>query len=121
MKTKSIEKIIKLIVKLGLFFAHCDGSYSAKERSFISHFVEKLADMGNIDDIKDVLGDSINKTYTLDEVVADTNDLLDDFQGNDRAAIKATLLGFAQQVINSDNNECKAELANLDAWWSKLI
>ena len=70
MNTKSIEKIIKLIVKLGLFFAHCDGSYSAKERSFISHFVEKLADMGNIDDIKDVLGDSINKTYTLDEVKA---------------------------------------------------
>jgi len=121
MNTKSIEKIIKLIVKLGLFFAHSDGSYSAKERSFIAHFVEKLADMGDIDDIKDVLGDSINKAYTLDEVVAETNDLLDDFQGNDRAAIKATLLGFAQQVIGSDNNECKAEMQALDAWWDKLI
>jgi len=121
MNTDSIEKIIKLIVKLGLFFAHCDGSYSAKERSFITRFVEKLADKGDIDDIKDVLGDSINKTYTLDEVITETNNLLDDFEGNDRAAVKATLLGFAQQVIQSDNNECKVEIENLDAWWDKLI
>lgn len=121
MNTNAISKIIKLIVKLGLFFAHCDGTYSAKERSFITNFIQKLADKGNVDDLKAILGDSINKTYSLDEIVADTNDLLDDFEGNDRAAIKATLLGFVQQVINSDNNECKAELANLDAWWSKLI
>lgn len=121
MNTNAISKIIKLIVKLGLFFAHCDGTYSAKEQSFISNFIQKLASQGNVEDLKAVLGDSINRAYTLDEIVADTNDLLDDFQGNDRAAIKATLLGFAQQVINSDNNQDRAELAYLDAWWKKLI
>jgi len=121
MNTKSIDKTIKLIVKVGLFFAHCDGTYSAKERSFITRFIEKLSDMGDVEDIKGIIGDSVNHTYTLDEVVADTNDLLDDFEGNERAAIKATLLGFAQQVINSDNNECKTEIDNLNAWWKKLI
>lgn len=121
MNTNAISKIIKLIVKLGLFFAHCDGTYSDKERSFITNFIQKLASQGNVDDLKAILGDSINRAYTLDEIVADTNDLLDDFQGNDRAAIKATLLGFAQQVINSDSNQDRAELAYLDAWWKKLI
>lgn len=116
METKAIQKIITLVAKTGLFFANADGKYDVKERSFIDGFLNKLSQIGSVDEIKDELADCLNKTYTLESIVADTKDLLDDFNPTEQAAIKQTLALFVDQVIDADSMERPIEKQNFDAW-----
>ena len=46
MNTKPIEKVIWLVAKTGLFFAHADGRYDVREKNFIEGFIDKLAAIG---------------------------------------------------------------------------
>jgi len=120
MDTKSVEKIVNLVVKTGLFFAAADGKYDVKEKKFIANFIDKLSQIGPVDDVKDLLEDTINHKYGLAEIISETNDLLDDFEERERAAIKIMLLGFVEQVIAADGIQHKVERQNMEAWWQSL-
>lgn len=120
MDKKPIEKVIKLVAKTGLFFAHADGEYDVREKKFIDGFIDKLAQIGPVDEVKAELEVSLAKAYTLDEIVAETKDLLVSFNMPEQDVIKLTLRQFVANVINSDCVEKKAETELFRDWIKAL-
>ncbi len=120
MDKKPIEKVIKLVTKTGLFFAHADGVYDVREKKFINSFIDKLAEIGPVDEVKAEIEGSLTKTYTLEEIVAETKDLLKDFNEPEQDVIKLTLRQFVTNVINSDYVEKKAESELFETWKKAL-
>ena len=112
----SIGKVITLAAKTGLFFANADGDYDIREKEFIESYISKLESIGPVDEVRGSLESILNQNPTLDEVIADTNNLLADFNGFERALIKATLTQFIQKVIACDGEKCEAEMENFKAW-----
>ncbi|MCR4765633.1 MAG: hypothetical protein K5856_05620 [Bacteroidaceae bacterium] len=118
--TKPIEKVIWLIAKTGLFFAHADGKYDVREKNFIKGFIDKLAEIGPVDDIKEKLESSLQHNYKLEDIVSETKDLLAYFNPAEQSVIKLTLTQFVNNVITSDYVENKAE-SDLFIEWKKAL
>ncbi|MBQ8071324.1 MAG: hypothetical protein IJ202_10800 [Bacteroidales bacterium] len=112
----SIGKVITLAAKTGLFFAKADGHYDVREQEFIESYIAKLEAIGPVDEVRGSLESMLQLTPTLDEVVADTNALLADFNGFEQALIKATLIAFVKKVIACDGEKCEQEMKNFEAW-----
>lgn len=120
MDTKPIEKVIWLVAKTGLFFAHADGKYDVREKNFIEGFINKLAAIGPVDDVKAELESSLQKHYKLEDIVNETKDLLSDFNPAEQSVIKLTLSQFVTNVINADCVENKAESTLYEEWKKAL-
>ena len=120
MDTKPIEKVIWLVAKTGLFFAHADGKYDVREKNFIEGFIDKLAAIGPVDDVKAELENSLTKNYKLEDIISETKDLLSYFNPVEQGAIKITLTQFVTNVINADCVENKAETTLFKEWKKAL-
>ena len=120
MDTKPIEKVIWLVAKTGLFFAHADGKYDVREKNFIEGFIDKLAAIGSVEDVKAELESSLQKHYKLEDIVNDTKDLLSGFNPAEQSVIKLTLSQFVTNVINADCVENKAESILFEEWKKAL-
>ena len=119
---QSIELVVKLMAKTGLFFASIDGEYAQSEREFIENYISSLANVGPIDEVKDMLQNSLNVHFTLDEIIADTRQLLDYFpQGEDKQAIVLSMAHFIEQVILADGQEHPAEKEAFEQWANALV
>jgi hypothetical protein len=120
MDTKPIEKVIWLVAKTGLFFAHADGKYDVREKNFIVGFIDKLAAIGPVEDVKAELENSLQKQYKLEDIVNETKDLLSYFNPAEQSVIKVTLSQFVTNVINADCVENKKESALFEDWKKAL-
>lgn len=119
---QSIELVVKLMAKTGLFFAGIDGEYAQSEREYIENYISSLANVGPIDEVKDMLQNSLNVHFTLDEIIADTRQLLDYFpQGEDKQAIVLSMAHFIEQVILADGQEHPAEKEAFEQWANALV
>ena len=120
MDTIAIEKIIKLVAKTGLFFASADGVYSTRENKFIADFIGKLSEFGPTDEIDGYLNGLLQKAYTLDEVVAETKDLIAQFNPTEKTVILYMLKNFSQNVIKADGIAHPKEEEALVKWEEAL-
>ena len=120
METSAIEKIIKLVAKTGLFFASADGVYSTRENKFIADFIGKLSEFGPTDEIDGYLNGLLQKAYTLDDFVAETKDLVAEFNPTEKTVILYMLKNFAQNVIKSDGLSHPNEEKALKDWEEAL-
>lgn len=96
------EQLVQLLIKIGLFFANCDGDYDPREKKFIHNFFrnlelnhilvpgaydkEKLENIapGNIDSIMAEMESFVNKLHEGEKKLF--MDLIDDYiQGIIRA------------------------------------
>ena len=69
-----------------------------------------------------MLENSLNMRFTLDEIVADTRQLLTYFeQPEDKQAIVMSMYNFIQQVILADGVEHPAEKDALLKWANALV
>lgn len=109
------------MAKTGLFFAKADGNYDVKEKEFIEKFLTKLSKYGEVDDIKAKLEGYLDADITLDEVIADTKDLVDGFNKVEKAAILASVAGFIERVIRADGEKSEVETENFKAWKDALL
>ena len=116
MGTEAISKVIMLAAKTGLFFANADGNYNVAEKQFIESFIDKLAAIGPVDEVKDSLEGLLQRPLTLDEIEADTDSLLDEFNGLERMLVRATLTQFVQRVIAADGQKHEKEVELFEAW-----
>ena len=102
----SIELTVKLVAKTGLFFACVDGEYSESEKIFIENYINSLS----------------NVRFTLDEIVADTRQLLGYFpEVEDKKAIVMSMYNFIQRVITADGVEHPNEVEALQKWAEALV
>lgn len=115
-----MEKVlatIKLMAKTGLFFAHCDGNFGDREQHFINTFLSSILEVGDIDEqLKSDVKDSLNHTYTLDEIVGETRQLVEGFNDDERKAILFTVGQFIQKVISADERVESQEQENYKKW-----
>jgi len=116
MEKDAISKVIVLAAKTGLYFSHVDGSYDEKEKNFINSYIERLSQIGPVDEVKDELNEALNSTYTQEQVVEATKDLLSEFNGLDKALIKAVLTQYVRQVIKADGETAEAEQKAFKEW-----
>ena len=72
---EKLVNTIKLMAKSGLFFANCDGEVSIHEKEFIKNFLGSILEVGTIDEgLKNDVKDTLNHTYTLEDIIEETID-----------------------------------------------
>ena len=114
---QKLVNTIKLMAKTGLFFAHADGEYSDKEKKYVTDFVSGIENIGDLDsNLKQELLDTVNHTYTFEEIIDETHALLDGFDENEQNARKKSLKAFVNQVISIDGERKKVEQENYIRW-----
>jgi len=114
---QKIIDIIQLTAKTGLFFANCDGKYDDKEKDFIEGYIAGLEVIGDIDpQLKENVKASLDKTYTLDEITAETKQLLDGFNDEEQKQIIMAIDEFIRKLIRIDHRVDAAEKKNYAAW-----
>ncbi len=119
---QSIELVVKLMAKTGLFFASVDGEYADSERTFIENYINQLSAVGPVDEVKDMLENALNQHFTLDEIIDETRQLLTCFtQPEDKQAIVMSMANFIEQVIRADGVEHPAEKQAFLAWANALV
>jgi hypothetical protein len=119
---QSIELVVKLMAKTGLFFASVDGEYADSERTFIENYINQLSAVGPVDEVKDMLENALNQHFTLDEIIDETRQLLTYFtQPEDKQAIVMSMANFIEQVIRADGVEHPAEKQAFLAWANALV
>ncbi len=121
MDTEKIGKVIDLMAKTGLFFAKADGQYESGEAKFIEKFLGRLAQYGSVDDIKGKLEGYLEEEFTLDEIVKETNELVEGFNKVEKAAVLASIAGFIQKVISADGDKETEEVACFAAWKNQVM
>lgn len=114
---EKLENVVRLMAKTGLFFANCDGQYAQPEKDFIEGFIAQIEQIGTIDETlkKEVTG-AIDRKYTLEEIVRDTQEVLEGFNRDEQKAILLTIDAFVAKVIKADKRMAEAENANRMAW-----
>ena len=119
---QSIELTVKLVAKTGLFFACVDGEYSESEKIFIENYINNLAKVGPVDEVKEMLENALNVRFTLDEVIADTRERLGYVpEPEDKKAIVMSMFNFIQHVITADGVEHPNEVEALQKWAEALV
>ena len=117
MMNEKLSDSILLTAKAGLFFASCDGDFSQKEREFVEGYISSIEEVGEIpSELKEAVADTINHTYTLEEIIDDTLSLVEGFNEDERKAILFTLRQFILKAIASDSRVKEKEVASYDQW-----
>ncbi len=110
-------KLVKLAAEIGLFFAKVDSDYDEKEKNFIIDYIETLKQSNPLSEEEE---EEVKKLYshhlTLEEIIADTNDLLDNFVEEERFPLLNTLSVLINQVINADGVVTKEEAESFALW-----
>ena len=121
MDTKKIADVIDLMAKTGLFFAKADGQYEGGEKKFIEKFLGRLAEYGDVADLQPKLEGYLNESFTIEQIVDETNALVSDFNKVEKAAILAAISSFIQKVIKSDGEQESAEVAAYAVWKNAVL
>ncbi|MBO4821872.1 MAG: hypothetical protein J5548_10485 [Prevotella sp.] len=117
MMNDKLSNSILLTAKAGLFFASCDGDFSQKEREFVEGYISSIEEVGEIpSELKEAVADTINHTYTLEEIIDETLSLVEGFNDDERKAILFTLRQFILKAIASDSRVKEKEVASYDQW-----
>ncbi len=117
MNNDKLKDTIVLTAKAGLFFANCDGNFSEKENEFIEGYISSIEEVGEIPaELKAEVRDTLNHAYTLDGIIAETNNLVSGFNDDERKAILFTLRQFIMKVISADARVKTKEVENYDKW-----
>ena len=115
--TQAIERMVRLVAKTGLFFSCVDGEYADSERQFLRNYLEQLAKVGPVDEVKDMIEHAMDQPITFDEVVAETRELIAMFDSSfDKEMIEMSMFNFIDQIIKADGVEHPAEREYFIAW-----
>ena len=114
---EKLTNVVRLMTKTGLFFANCDGQYAQSEKSFIERFIAQMEQVGSVDEeLKCDVADATSRKYSFEEVVQDTQTLLDGFNSDERKVILLTIDAFIQKVIKADKRIAEAENIHYESW-----
>ncbi len=114
---EKLVKVVKLMAKTGLYFASCDGDYSQSEKDFLEAYVSGIESIGSIDDeLKQSVYSTFDKTYSLEEIVEDTKEMVDGFEPEQRTAVLKEMQQFIIKVIRLDNKVDSKEEAEFVKW-----
>lgn len=97
------EQLAILLIKIGLFFANCDGVYDPREKKFITNFIMSLELNGLIDTgslkedvVKDIKYDDING------IIDETNKFIGQLEEDEREPFGSMLNNYIEGIIKAD-------------------
>lgn len=110
-------KFVKLAAEIGLFFAKVDSDYDEKEKEFLVGYIKEL-EKGNplSEEEKSLISEMSEHHFTLNEVIQDTKDLLEEYREEDRNPLLNTISVLINQVINADGKVTKEETDSFASW-----
>ena len=118
---KTLEQVVKLVAKTGLFFAKVDGEYTEREQAFMQAYIDQLVQAGGTtEEVEALIGNLEQETITLDEVIADTHALLNSLPPNDARIVKIMLFSYVSDIVAADGDDCPAEKAAFETWNQSL-
>lgn len=111
------DEMILLLAKTGLFFANCDGEYSESEKSFITEYIRGMKKQSILsDEVEQLLLDMSGHDISFEEVLADTDRLLGEFNPTEQQAIAESIRNFIRKVIEADSRLDRNEELYLGRW-----
>ncbi len=114
---EKLVKVVKLMAKTGLYFASCDGNYDQKEKDFLEAYVSGIEVVGAIDEeMKKSVYSAFDKTYSLDEIVGETQEVVEGFDADDRDVILSEIQKFINKVIRVDGCVDSKEQEEYKKW-----
>jgi len=114
---EKIFNVVKLMAKMGVFFANADGIYMDRENQYIKKFLSSIERIGDITtELKGEVYGVLESKHTLHEVIADTRGLLEGFNVEERQAILKAIKSFIKKVIRADGHVHPLEKENYKLW-----
>lgn len=111
------DNMIILLAKTGLFFAKCDGEYSDHEKAFISDYIQMMKNKSVLSsESEQQILEMENRKLSFDEILLDTDKLLEGFNPTEQKAIVESIRDFIQKVIEADNRIDKNEKQYFEQW-----
>lgn len=98
------EQLVELLIKIGLFFANCDGNYDPREMKFIHNFLRNL-ELNHIlvtgsydkEALENVAPDNI------DIVMAEMKSFVNKLHEEEKKPFIDLVDGYIQGIIKADN------------------
>lgn len=110
-------KFIKLAAKIGLYFAKVDNDYDEREKQFIIDYIKNLKQDLSLSEGEEVeINQLPEKHFSLEEIIVDTKNLLDEYVEEERFPLLNTLSVMINQVINADGVVTKEEAQSFAIW-----
>ncbi|MBR6248597.1 MAG: TerB family tellurite resistance protein [Muribaculaceae bacterium] len=120
--TLPIEIIVKLAAKTGLYFACVDGDYDKSEQEFIARYLDRLAEVGDVSDVRYMIEHATDVPVSMDELVGETRRLLNSLPTPaDRQAVTWALYRFIDKVIHVDGVVREPEREAFETWINSLL
>lgn len=106
-----------LLCKMGTHFMKIDGNIAASESKFVRLFIEELGNSSehkiNVDEI---LAQTMSLSFTLDDILADTDKLLNEIEDNARTTVILLLTSFISSIILADGIITAEENSSFFQW-----
>jgi hypothetical protein len=119
-----MDKIItsvRLMTKTGRFFANCDGNYDIKERQLIYGFAKSVNILSDLNKIQqDSVEDAANQDCTLDELIQETEELLSQYNAEERQRLLEVYNQYVRMTIEIDNRITREEVSSYKEWCQRL-
>ena len=110
-------KFAKLVAKLGVYFGAADGNYDDKERAFVNLFIGFLkTQSGMTEDVENIIRETTNEKYKLEDLVAETNDALKHLTAEERKGTIDSINSFIETIIGIDGKKCTNEEIEFNHW-----
>lgn len=106
-----------LLCKMSTHFMKIDGNIAASESKFVRLFIEELGNSSehkiNVDEI---LAQTMSLSFTLDDILADTDKLLNEIEDNARTTVILLLTSFISSIILADGIITAEENSSFSQW-----
>lgn len=110
-------KFVKLAAEIGLFFAKVDNDYDEREKTFLVDYIKELEKSNPLsEEEKSLISKMSEHHFSLNEVIQDTKDLLNEYGEEDRFPLLNTISVMINQVINADEKVTKEEADSFALW-----
>lgn len=110
-------KFVKLAAEIGLYFAKVDNDYDEREKEFLVGYIKELEKSNPLsEEEKSLISEMSEHHFTLNEVIQDTKDLLEEYREEDRNPLLNTISVLINQVINADGKVTTEEADSFTLW-----
>lgn len=98
------EKLALLLIKIGLFFANCDGNYDPREKKFISNFLKSL-ELNKILEPRSYDKEAIDniKYDDINSIIDEMNGFVSQLKDDEKQPFVSMIDSYIQGIIKADN------------------
>lgn len=116
------ERLTILLIRIGLFFANCDGTFDLREKSFIKNYLRSLVINKVLPSDSPILNNYENiKVGSIIEIIQETNDFIQNLHEEERKPFVQMLNVYIQGIIKADDIIDPKEKLYQEIWNTNII